>query len=161
MRDLRDHNHQDDQAGQNEESPLLDHSNVKTQSSTAESCFVPLQLKLNDPARKRVQGLRQAREESRAGTTITTNQKPDERGGENDQEEEQQQQQREPLLSQRPLHDNDKPRPELILGPIHTPPNPLQQLERPNRNRDTLSPPRGSGTQNGTSASYSSFPPLS
>lgn len=55
LRDLRDPNNQ---AGQNEESPLLDQNNRTSQiisSATAESGFVPLQIKLNDPARKRVQ----------------------------------------------------------------------------------------------------------
>ncbi|RMY42984.1 hypothetical protein D0865_11574 [Hortaea werneckii] len=54
LRDLRDPNNQ---AGQNEESPLLDQNNRTSQiisSATAESGFVPLQIKLNDPARKRV-----------------------------------------------------------------------------------------------------------
>ncbi|KAI7474367.1 vacuolar amino acid transporter-like protein 1 [Hortaea werneckii] len=106
MRDLHDHSDQDVQAGHSEESPLLGANNGKTQPSTTdESGFVPLRSKLNDPARRRVQELSQARENSRAAE-----QKKDDHGGKDHQEE------REPLLVQRILRDDDGTWTEIILG---------------------------------------------
>ncbi|KAI7705409.1 hypothetical protein KC322_g6279, partial [Hortaea werneckii] len=104
MRDLRDPNNHDDPAGQSEESPLLGHNNGKTQPSTAESGYVPLQIKLNDPARQRVQELSQAREDSRAAE-----QKGDDDEGGNNQE-------REPMLVQKILRDDDGTWTEIMLG---------------------------------------------
>ncbi|RMY54206.1 hypothetical protein D0863_13702 [Hortaea werneckii] len=103
MRDLHDHNNEIDAAGQSEEAPLLDHNNGKLQPSTTESGFVPLQIKLNDPARKRVQELSQAREDSRAAE-----QKKDDGG--NDRSDE-----REPMLVHKILRD-DGTWTEIMLG---------------------------------------------
>ncbi|RMZ01391.1 hypothetical protein D0860_07634 [Hortaea werneckii] len=107
MRDLRDHNNPADQAGQSEESPLLGHNNRKPQPSTTETDFVPLQIKLNDPARKRVQELSQAREDSRAAEQKKDADGDD--GGGNDQDE------REPMLVQKILRD-DGTWTEIMLG---------------------------------------------
>ena len=103
MRDLRDHNNGDDAAGQREESPLLDHNNGKLQPSTIESGFVPLQIKLKDPARKRVQELSQAREDSRAAER------------KRDDSETGQKEEREPILVQKILRD-DGTWTEIMLG---------------------------------------------